>query len=155
MKTLRALLKFHQGNAKLPPWITTFSLPAGHSCPFAQDCRSSADRDSGRIKDGPHTAFRCYKASEESRFPSSRRNSWHNYELLRNCKSTKSMSDLILNSLLPGAPAVRIHTGGDFYSQSYFDAWLSVARERRDTVFYFYTKSLRFWVERLDEVGTG
>src|SRR5262245_1373686 len=64
----RKLLKFGQGNAKLPPWVTTFSLPAGWSCPFAKDCRSFADRDTGKVTDGPHTAFRCYKASEEARF---------------------------------------------------------------------------------------
>jgi hypothetical protein len=65
------------------------------------------------------------------------------------------MADLILASLLPGAPVVRIHTGGDFFSQRYFDAWLEVARQRPRTMFYFYTKSLRYWVARLDEVGDG
>ncbi len=29
------LLKFQKGNAKLDKSIHTFSLPAGHSCPFA------------------------------------------------------------------------------------------------------------------------
>jgi hypothetical protein len=65
------------------------------------------------------------------------------------------MADLILESLLPGTPVVRIHTGGDFYSQRYFDAWLEVARQRPRTIFYFYTKSLRYWVSRLEEVGDG
>jgi hypothetical protein len=65
------------------------------------------------------------------------------------------MVDLILASLLPGAPVVRIHTGGDFWSQRYFDAWLDVAHQRPRTIFYFYTKSLRYWVSRLEEVGGG
>jgi hypothetical protein len=65
------------------------------------------------------------------------------------------MADLILDSLLPGCPEVRIHTGGDFFSQRYFDAWLEVARQRPRTTFYFYTKSLRYWVARLEEVGDG
>jgi hypothetical protein len=60
---------------------------------------------------------------------------------------------LILASLLPGTPVVRIHTGGDFFSQRYFDAWLEVARKRPRTTFYFYTKSLRYWVARLEDVG--
>ena len=47
---------------------------------------------------------------------------------------------------------VRIHVSGDFYSQSYFDAWCKVARARPDMTFYAYTKSLRFWVARLDEI---
>jgi hypothetical protein len=65
------------------------------------------------------------------------------------------MADLILASLPPGTPFVRIHTGGDFFSQRYFDAWLEVARQRLETTFYFYTKSLRYWVARKDEVGDG
>jgi hypothetical protein len=149
------LLKFGQGNAKLPGWVTTFSLPAGHSCPFAKDCRSSADRETGRITDGPDTEFRCYKASEEARHRASRENGWYNFDLLRVCKSTAEMVDLILASLPPGTPFVRIHTGGDFFSQFYFDSWLAAARQRPETTFYFYTKSLRYWVARLEEVGNG
>ena len=108
------LLKFGQGNAKLAPWVTTFSLPAGHSCPFAKDCRSSADRETGRITDGPDTEFRCYKASEEARYRTSRESGWHNFDLLRECESTEEVSDLILASFPPGTPFVRIHTGSDF-----------------------------------------
>jgi hypothetical protein len=65
------------------------------------------------------------------------------------------MVDLILKSLPPGAPVVRVHTGGDYFSQRYFDAWLEVARKRPRTTFYFYTKSIRYWVARLNEVGDG
>jgi hypothetical protein len=151
----RKLLKFGQGNAKLPPWVTTFSLPAGWSCPFAKDCRSFADRETGKVTDGPHTVFRCYKSSEEARYKTSRENSWHNFDLLRSCRTSEEMVELILDSLLPGTPVVRIHTGGDFFSQRYFDAWLEVARQRPRTTFYFYTKSLRYWVARLGEVGDG
>ena len=149
------LLKFGQGNAKLAPWVTTFSLPAGHSCPFAKDCRSSADRETGRITDGPDAEFRCYKASEESRHRTSRERGWHNFGLLRACRTTAEMARLIVHSLPNGAPVVRIHTGGDFFGQRYFDAWLEVSRQRPETTFYFYTKSLRYWVARLEEVGNG
>lgn len=151
----RKLLKFGQGNAKLPPWVTTFSLPAGWSCPFAKDCRSFADRGTGKVTDGPHTVFRCYKTSEEARYKTSRESGWHNFDLLRACRTVEEMAELILDSLLPGTPVVRVHTGGDFFSQRYFDAWLEVARQRPRTALYFYTKSLRYWVVRLDEVGDG
>ncbi len=149
------LLKFGQGNAKLPAYITTFSLPAGHACPFAHNCRSSADRENGFITDGPHTEFRCYKASEEARYKTSRENGWWNYDLLRACETHIQMVELILDSLLPGTPCLRIHTGGDFFSRDYFLAWLDVAKKRRKTIFYFYTKSIRYWVGRLADVGTG
>ena len=42
-----------------------------------------------------------------------------------------------------------------FFSQRYFDAWLEVARQRFKTAFYFYTKSLRYWLTRLEDVGDG
>src|SRR4051812_42633880 len=97
-----SLLKFGQGNLKLPPWVTTFSLPAGHACPFAKACRASAEPETGRIRDGPAIEYRCYKASEEARYRSSRENGWHNLQLLRSRKSSEAMAELILDSLLPG-----------------------------------------------------
>jgi hypothetical protein len=62
------------------------------------------------------------------------------------------MVQLVLDSLPPSAGVVRIHVSGDFYSQTYFDAWLEVARRRPDTLFYAYTKSLPYWVRRKDEL---
>jgi hypothetical protein len=47
---------------------------------------------------------------------------------------------------------VRIHVGGDFFSQAYFDAWLANARKSPETIFYAYTKSLPYWVSRLDDI---
>ncbi|MBN9520832.1 hypothetical protein J0H58_20315 [bacterium] len=52
-------LRFGQGNAKLDAAITTFSLPAGYTCPFARECHSKAHRDTGHIRDGRDTRFRC------------------------------------------------------------------------------------------------
>src|SRR5690348_9355350 len=92
---VRKPLKFGQGNAKLDEAIFTFSLPAGHFCPFANECRSKARREDGRITDGQNTQFRCYAASEEMR-PSLRRARWHNADALRSCKSKEEMVQLIL-----------------------------------------------------------
>lgn len=39
---------------------------------------------------------------------------------------------------------------GDFKLLNYFDAWLEVAGRRPGVLFYAYTKSLPFWVKRLD-----
>lgn len=140
------LLFFGKGNAKLDEGIWTFSLPAGHFCPFAKQCQSRADRDTGRITDGPHTVFRCYSASEEM-WPSIRNSRWRNAELLKG-KTREQMKKLILSSLSPYAGWVRLHVSGDFFSQAYFDAWLGVSLERPKTTFYGYTKSLRYWVAR-------
>jgi len=144
--TVRKPLSFGHGNAKLDAAIFTFGLPAGHACPFAHLCRSKANRDTGRITDGPHTQFRCYEASDEARHSSVRRSRWRNLRALQAAKTTAGMAQLILASLSPYAGNVRIHVGGDFYSQEYFDAWLEVARRRPRTLFYAYTKSLPYWV---------
>ncbi len=149
----KALLKFFKGNAKLRG-IHTFSLPAGWSCPFAQDCQSRADPASGSISDGPQTEFRCFAASQEAFYPSVRNARWHNFERLRRL-SKENMVALILASLPGKALIVRVHASGDFFSEAYFGAWLDVARQRPDVRFYFYTKSLRYWVAHLPDVGDG
>ena len=43
------MLKFSKGNAKLDGKIFSVSLPAGHSCPFANECLSKVDKDNGKI----------------------------------------------------------------------------------------------------------
>lgn len=149
-KTVRArqALRFHNGNAKLHQAIFTFSLPAGHSCPFASACRSKSNRRTGLIQDGPHTEYRCYAASMEARHGSVRRSRWHNFEQLRACGSEEEMTRLVLDSLTPFAGVVRVHDSGDFFSQDYFDAWMEAARHRPRTTFYAYTKGLPFWCRR-------
>jgi hypothetical protein len=151
----QARLTFGRGNSKLDDGIWTFSLPAGHACPFADRCQSRADPKTGHISDGPNTEFRCFAASGESRAPSVRKSRWHNFELLRRCRSSAEMARLILASLSPFAGFVRVHVSGDFWSQAYLDAWLLVAKQRPRTTFYWYTKSLRYWVARIDQIGDG
>jgi hypothetical protein len=148
---LTPMLKFSIGNAKLQGITAIFDLPAGHSCPFANLCKSSANRITGRITDGPNTQFRCYAATGEARSPQARRVRWHNFELLRKCKSASDMASLIANCL-PETMRIRIHSSGDFFNQDYFDAWLMVARQFPDRIFYAYTKALPFWIKRLGSI---
>lgn len=149
----RATLVFGKANAKLGKRVKMFSLPAGWACPFASECLSKADRETGKVKDGPDTVFRCFSASDEARHKSARQSRWHNFEALR-ALTSKQMADLIAYNL-PKADTIRIHVSGDFFSLAYLDAWLDVARRRPDVRFYFYTKSVRYWVQRLDVIGTG
>lgn len=145
------LLKFQQGNAKLGKNIYTFSLPAGHSCPFANDCLSKADKLTGKLTDGPNTQFRCFAASAEAVYPNVRLARWHNFDLLKKLTTNKA-ADLILNSLPKKANIVRIHVSGDFFNESYFLAWLQVAKLRPNVLFYAYTKSLIYWVNYIKEI---
>jgi hypothetical protein len=145
------LLKFQQGNAKLGKNIYTFSLPAGHSCPFANDCLSKADKLTGKLTDGPNTQFRCFAASAEAVYPNVRLARWHNFDLLKKLNSVKA-ADLILASLPKKANIVRIHVSGDFFNESYFLAWLQVAKLRPNVLFYAYTKSLIYWVNYIKDI---
>lgn len=52
---------------------------------------------------------------------------------------TNAIDDL---SRMRNVAVVRIHDSGDFYSQSYFDAWCDIAAAFPSIVFYAYTKSL-------------
>lgn len=148
------LLKFQQGNSKLPKEVWTFSLPAGWTCPGAHGCLAKANPENGTITDGKDAEVRCHMASAEARFPSVREHHWHNFQLLQGLNQ-KEMTELILLSLSDLAGIVRPMTSGDFFSQEFFDAWLDVARARPWTRFYFYTKSIKFWVRRIAAVGDG
>jgi hypothetical protein len=164
MSDLIGLLKFSpmRHNAKLAELIRrenlprgsgfTFSLPSGFSCPLAELCLSKADRRSGKIKDGPATQFRCFSASQESLYPSVRAQRWHNLDQLKKAKTAERMTSLIDLSLPTKARLVRVHVGGDFFSQTYFDAWLAIARRRPQVQFYAYTKNLPLWINRIAEI---
>lgn len=138
-------LRFSRGNAKLAGEIYTFSLPAGHARPGALQCLAKADRQTGKLRDGPAQSFRCFAASDEGRYPSVRRARWHNFDLLRG-QTREAMAALILDSLPQDAKLVRLHVSSDFFSESYFLAWMDVARAKPDVLFYTYTKSLPIWI---------
>jgi hypothetical protein len=149
------LLKINvKGNAKIKhPYL---SLPSGYSCPGAKYCLSKADKKTGTIKDGKFTQFRCYSASDEGRYPNLRKQVWTNFELLNGCATSRDMADLIVLSIkaqIPQLPKVfRIHEGGDFFNQKYFDAWIMVAADLPTVKFYAYTKALPYWIKRMDQI---
>lgn len=149
-------LNFGVGNAKLDKGTVILSLPAGHSCPFAKDCRSSADRITGKITDGPHTQFRCYAANSEALFRNVRDGRWRNFELIKACNGNTLQMAALIDASIPRrngkTSLVRFHQSGDFFSQAYFDAWLLVAKYNPGLVFYGYTKALPFWVKRLGDI---
>jgi len=138
-------LKFTFGNSKLINSIATFALPAGHSCPFAKECFSKANRLTGKILDGTHCHFRCFAAVEE-RYPAVRLMRWNNFEMIKSLRNVEKIAELI-NISLPESRLVRIHPSGDFFSEKYFLAWINVAYNYPLTTFYAYTKALPFWIK--------
>ena len=141
------ILKFGSGNAKLSTAIATFSLPAGHSCPFAKECLSKADKITGKIIDGKHCKFRCFAASQEALYPSVRKARWHNLDVIKNAGSVEKITRLIQTALPSGFAYVRTHVSGDFFNEKYFMAWLNIALNNPLVTFYGYTKATPFLVE--------
>ena len=135
--------------------IWSFSLPSGAACPAATECKSTAERVTGKITDGIDTIYRCFSASQEAVFKPVRQQRWHNFDILRKL-DTAGMVAALCEAIPDSGPAtldvIRIHVGGDFFNQKYFDAWLEVAKRYPNKIFYAYTKSLNYWVERIDEI---
>ena len=143
-------LKFNFGNAKLTTAIAILNLPAGYACPMAKFCLAKTSRDSGKVQDGPNTDFRCFGVASE-RFPGPRALRWHNFDLLNECKDLQEMVDLITGSL-PVHQYIRPHSdAGDFFNETYFLAWLNVAINNPDRIFYTYTKRPDFIVKYRDK----
>ena len=144
------LLKISPSNAKIG--YESLSLLSGHSCPFALDCLAKVDLKTFKIVDGPDAEFRCFSATAEAAFPSARRQRQHNFDLLKDCDSTDEMVELLTMSIRPSYAPFRIHVGGEFFNQMYFDAWIEYAKRNPQRIFYAYTKSLPYWVARLDSI---
>ncbi len=156
-----ALLKFGEPNAKLKKMLKklslklkTFTLPAGWTCPGAKDCLSKSDRVTGKVTDGPDTEFRCFMASAEARSPSLRKLVWHNFELIREAliedkkagfENFPHTTGLIHRSLPEKFDILRVHIGGDYFCKEYLQAWIEVAKNNPDKIFYSYSKSLHFF----------
>ena len=130
----------------------TFSLPSGWTCPGAVQCLAKANRETGKLTHGPEQVYRCFSASQEAIYPPVRLIRWHNFELLKQAKELQKLVDLITASLPQDAKRIRVHVAGDFYNQTYFDAWMLVAEAHPEILFYAYTKSANFWANRIPEI---
>lgn len=121
--------------------VYEWNLPTGTTCPFATECKVIVDRLTGKFN--VHKgAYRCYAANAE-RFPGVREHRWRNFEFVK-------------NGGIPVLPKdcknVRIHMSGDFFSQAYFDMWVELARNNPDVNFWAFTKSIIFWVNRINDI---
>ncbi len=163
------MLKFSKANAKtqalandpeLADYLTdkrkiySLDLLSGYSCPYAEKCLSKATVQKNgkrKIKDGKHTEFRCFSASQEVQYTNVYNSRKHNFDLLRK-QNHEEMVKLINSSLPSNAGIVRIHVAGDFFSLPYMHAWYMVAALNPNVLFYAYTKSLKFWVGGINEL---
>tara|TARA_R110000803_G_scaffold30640_6_gene68969 strand:+ start:413 stop:1198 length:786 start_codon:yes stop_codon:yes gene_type:complete len=142
---------------KLKRKIFSIDLLSGWSCPGARDCLSKVVIVKGKkhVKDGPDTEFRCFSASQEVLFKHVYNLRKANYDAFKKQASTMGRLELakwIESRLPPNVGILRIHVGGDFFSQVYFDAWALVATMNPTILFYAYTKSLPYWICRLGQL---
>lgn len=132
--------------------VYSLDLLSGWSCPFAEACLSRAvvgEDNRRKIKDGAKTEFRCFSASQEVQYNDVYDLRNNNFEALRYL-SEDEMYDMLSQYLPKDAGIVRIHVAGDFFNRAYMRAWIRVAIANPNTLFYAYTKSLRYWLELRD-----
>lgn len=134
-------MKFTKNKTYYSGIVYEWNLPTGHTCPSALECLVKVNRETGKFLNSSNQ-YRCYAANAE-RFPSVRNYRWNNFEYAK--KGFKPIIPL-------DAKSIRIHASGDFFSQKYFDLWLEICRENPNVEFWAYTKSLNFWIKRIQEI---
>jgi len=133
-------MKFSRNTTYYEQPTHEFNLPAGWTCPMAKDCKVIVSKEGKFERTGDR--FSCYAAKSE-RFPSVRLSRWRNYN---------SILDGDKITIPRGATHVRIHASGDFFGQWYFDNWLETCRKNSKVLFWAFTKSISFWVKRINEI---
>ena len=121
-------------NGKQAAIANTFGLPAGkdYSCPGATSVCESV----------------CYAGKLEKVFPSVKVNLLHNWELLRNADGLtmvmlleEMIGDFVADCEKKNAPKLfRIHWDGDFFNDTYTNAWKVVINNNPDIQFWVYTR---------------
>ena len=121
--------------------VYEYNLPTGTTCPFAMECKVVVDKITGKF-DVTKGQYRCYASSAE-RFPAVRNHRHNNFDFVRSGGVPEIPKD---------CKAIRIHSSGDFFNQTYFDMWLKLAEDNPDVEMWAYTKSLKYWINRLNDI---
>jgi hypothetical protein len=121
-------------NGKQAAIANTFGLPAGknYSCPGATTVCETV----------------CYAGKLEKIFPTVKVNLLHNWELLRNANFdtmqtllSDMIDEFIVDCEKKNAPKLfRIHWDGDFFNDTYTNAWKFVIEKNPDIQFWVYTR---------------
>ena len=152
------MIQFSEANSKLKKLqavtgrtVFSFDLLSGHTCLGAKDCFTKVVydwlTDTYSLFDGPDQEFRCYAASQEQQYTGVYNKRLENWTTLKRMSSPNMMAAAIEAAMPNHAATIRIHSGGDFFSMSYFKAWILVAKRNPLKRFYAYTKFLPAWVK--------
>ena len=121
-------------NGKTPTIANTFGLPAGkdYSCPGATSVCENV----------------CYAGKLEKVFPTVKKNLLHNWELLKDANSDTMVS--LLSEMIDefikdcdkrnAQKLFRIHWDGDFFNDTYTNAWKTVILNNPSIQFWVYTR---------------
>ncbi len=149
------MFKFSKPNAKLillqrklERRVFSADIISGHSCPFAKECLAKVTKQldgSLKLTDGPDTKHRCFSASQEVLYTNAYNRRWENFQSLLSAKTVKGMIAMLEDSMPRLTEVVRIHVAGDFFNRKYFQAWVMVALNNPNILFYAYTKSLPYY----------
>lgn len=114
---------FSRGNHKLPRNIAIFNIPEIKTCPGRTEACSQL----------------CYAIKATRQYPKT---------LLQRKRNLRiSISDQFVDRAIKElkrmrkVDTVRIHEAGDFYSQTYLDKWIIIAKTIPELIFFAYTKS--------------
>lgn len=134
--------------------VYSFGTLSGHTCKAALDCLAWVNYDPKtkeyKLQDGSKAKFRCYAASAEAVYDQAYNHRLATMGFVRSHKSPNSLARELNDDLPANADYVRIHDAGDIDSAIEFKAWILVARNRPECVFYGYTKMLPLWVKYRD-----
>jgi hypothetical protein len=121
-------------NGKQASIANTFGLPAGkdYSCPGATSVCESV----------------CYAGKLEKVFPTVKKNLLHNWALLKDADQdtmeallSEMINEFIADCEKRSAPKLfRIHWDGDFFNDTYTQAWKSIILNNTDIQFWVYTR---------------
>jgi hypothetical protein len=121
-------------NGKQASIANTFGLPAGkaYSCPGATSVCESV----------------CYAGKLEKVFPTVKKNLLHNWALLKDADQntmeallSEMIKEFIADCEKRSAPKLfRIHWDGDFFNDTYTQAWKSIILNNTDIQFWVYTR---------------
>ena len=152
---MNEFLKMSKKNKKLKKTLI-FDLPAGKTCPNANECKSYVVMNANgktSIKDGDNNKFRCYAASQENQYLNVYKARKYNFDLICKTlfskngfyKTCKLINASIEKHITKNINKVRIHSSGDFFNGEYLRVWLTVAPMHPQLKFYCYSKSLHLF----------
>lgn len=153
LKKLHKVYRLRKYNGLSGKTIHSFDLLSAHSCPGAKDCKSKVVEENGvrKLIDGPDVKFRCFSASQEALLTGVYNLRKGNFEAVKKL-SQSDLTEELLKAFPKKAGIVRFHVAGDIFNEKQMAAYIDLAKEKKDTLFYGYTKSLRIFVKHMDKI---